>query len=274
MPRLARHWQSIRTHALQRLRHLSAQPDLPAEPRADDLYLVEFPKSGVTWLSFLVANTNLLLSGDEARKVTFFNLNDFVPDIEVNRRIGPPATLLPGFRVIKSHAGYNVFYSKMVYLVRDPRDVMASYRLFLTRLGFFTGSLDEMLADPRFGIGAWCDHVSSWLDRALPSQSFILLRYEDLLRDTAGQLRQLYRLLGFDLSEGLAALAVERSGIERMREEEVLANARHPALANFEFVRKGAAGGPRESLSPAALGRIARVAGPLMERLGYPSDRA
>jgi hypothetical protein len=180
-----------------------------------------------------------------------------------------PATPLPGFRLIKSHAGFNPDYNRVVYLVRDPRDVMASYHAFAHQLGWYGGSLEEMVDDPQFGISAWCDHVSGWLDRIPASRSFALLKYEDLLADTQQELKQLYRLLGFDLADELVATAVERSSVERMREEEALANARHPALGKMEFVRKGRTGGARSPLPEPVKARIEEIAGPLMRRLGY-----
>jgi hypothetical protein len=269
MSRIVQHSRASWSYLLHRLDRAAKWRELPADPRADDLYLVEFPKSGVTWLSFLVANTNLLLAGDRERAVTFFNINDFVPDIEVNRHVNPIAPAPLGFRVIKSHAAFNRFYSKAIYLVRDPRDVMASYWHFLTGLGFFQGTLEAMIGDPRFGIAAWCAHVASWLDKAEPSQSLMVLKYEDLRRDTTGQLKRVYRLFGLDLADAVASLAVERSGIERMREEEALFNASHPALKDFDFVRKTAIDGPRAPLSAGLREQIAHAAAPLLARLGY-----
>lgn len=269
MSKIVQHSRASWSYLIHRLDRAVKWRELPVNPRADDLYLVEFPKSGVTWLSFLIGNANLLLADERDRAVTFYNLNDFVADIEVNRHLNPLPQPPLGFRVIKSHASFNRFYTKVIYLVRDPRDVMASYWHFLTQLGFYKASLASMLDDPRFGIPGWCRHVTSWLEQAEPSQSVMLLKYEDLLRDTEGELKRVYRMLGRDLSDETARLAVERSSIDRMRESESLFNASHPALDGFDFVRKGAAGGPRQPLSPSERERIVHAARPLMTRLGY-----
>lgn len=269
MSKIVQHSQASWSYLIHRLDRAAKWQELPANPRADDLYLVEFPKSGVTWLSFLIGNANLLLSGEEDRAVTFFNLNDFVADIEVNRHLNPAPQPPLGFRLIKSHAAFNRFYTKAIYLVRDPRNVMASYWHFLTQLGFYKRSLSVMIDDRRFGIESWRRHVASWLDEAEPSQSVMVLKYEDLLRDAAGELKRVYRMLGRDLPDEVARLAVERSSIERMREDETMFNASHPALSGFDFVRKDAIAGPRQPLSPGDVERITRVALPLMTRLGY-----
>ena len=262
-------FQAARRRLRDAYHGFSASPELPRQRRVDDLFLVEFPKSGVTWLSFLFANTNLLLSGKDERRATFFNINDFVPDIAVDRDIGLPLLPIPGHRVIKSHAVFNLAQKKVVYLVRDPLKVMVSYHKFLTGLGWAHGSLAETIEHPRFGIGAWRDHVGGWLDSVPPYHFFTLVRYEDLIADTAAELKQLYRLQGFTLDDALAAKAVERSSIESMRMEEDLFNRSHPRLQGFSFVRKADQPTAEAKMTDAIRQRIVDVAGPLMKRLGY-----
>jgi hypothetical protein len=258
-----------RAAVLSGLRHEDKAVTLPVDPLHDDLYLVEFPKSGVTWLCYLMANVNLLLSGDTRQQVTFFNLHTFIPDLQNTPCINAPALPLPGFRIIKTHTPVNPDYFRVFYLVRDPRHVMASYYVFLQSLGWFDGSFEELVEHPDFGIGAWRKHVAGWLDNVPASRSFALLRYEDLLADPAREMTALYKLLGFDISGEIANKAVERSSIGRMRADEAEANARHPINAGMEFVRKGPAGGARTETPDALTKRIEEVAGPLMKRLGY-----
>lgn len=255
------------------LRSFAASEFLPARRNDDDLFLVEFPKSGVTWLTFLMANTNALLA-DDAREVTFFNINDFIPDVQSVRHVEAPRASLPGFRCFKSHSPYLRDYRKVFYLVRDPRHVMASYWAFLTGLGWWRGSLEELIVDRQHGIRPWTAHVAGWLDGIDAASSFALIRYEDLVSDTAGELRRLYRLLGLPITDGLIATAIQRSSIQRMRELEAEFAAGHPALKNFEFVRRKPVGGAREPLSARAASLIESAAGPLMDRLGYRSDGA
>lgn len=260
--------RAARSHVGHVGRTFAAREFLPAELCDDDLFLVEFPKSGVTWLTFLVANITALLNGDR-RSVTFFNINDFVPDIQSVRHFRPQPGALPGYRCFKSHSPYLRQYRKVFYLVRDPRHVMASYWAFLQALGWWRGTLDELVADRKLGIDAWVDHVTGWLDGVDPAASFTLIRYEDLLSNTAGELHRLYRLLGLPITDDIIAAAVERSNIESMRRLEAEFNAGHPATGELQFVRRARVGGPREPLSSGSSERIERVAGPIMRRLGY-----
>ena len=246
---------------------------LPGERHDDDLFVVEFPKSGVTWLTFLLANVNVQLAGDR-RAVTYFNLNDFVPDVQSISHVSVPRAALPGYRFFKSHAPYMSEYRKVFYLVRDPRHVMVSYWIFLTGLGWYRGTLEELVADRTHGIRAWTRHITGWLDGIHPSASFTLIRYEDLLSSPHAELGRLYRLLGMPVTDEIIATAVERSSIERMREFEAEAAAGHPALQNFEFVRRQAPGTARAPLREDVREKIEKEAGAMMKRLGYPLEIA
>ena len=229
---------------------------------------MEFPKSGVTWLTFLIANTNILLNNDR-RSVTFFNVNDFVPDVQVVSHFGASALAIPGYRCFKSHSSYIRRYRKVFYLVRDPRHVMVSYWAFLTGLGWWRGSLEDLIRSRKFGIKAWCAHVGGWLDGADAAASFVLVRYEDLVANTRHELARLYQLLGLPVDDQILSIAIERSGIDRMREAEAAFNSGHPALRDLEFVRRGRPGGSRHALPDELRRLIESEAAPLMRRLGY-----
>lgn len=241
---------------------------LPTERRDDDLFVVEFPKSGITWLSFLMANVNVLVAGEQ-RHVTFFNIHDFIPDVQSGPNVTGPLASSLGYRCIKSHAPYVSRYRKIFYLVRDPRDTMVSYYAHVKGLGQWRGTLDEFVRHGRFGIQAWVAHVTGWLDGVQPAVRFALIRYEDLIADTACELRRLYRLLGIPVTDEMIAAAIERSSIEKMRNLESESSTGHPALRNQEFVRRGRPGGSREPLPEATRELIEREAGFVMEQLGY-----
>lgn len=264
-------FKATRGHVGHAARTFAAREFLPAELCDDDLFLVEFPKSGITWLTFLMANVNALLNGDR-RSVTFFNINDFVPDVQSVRHVSLRPSGLPGYRCFKSHSPHIHQYRKVFYLVRDPRHVMVSYWAFLQGLGWWHGSLDQLVAHKRFGVRAWADHVAGWLDDIDPAASFTLIRYEDLLSNPADELQRLYRLLGLPVTAEILAAAVERSNIESMRRLEAQFNAGHPAVRKLQFVRPARAGGPREPLPGSTRELIERIAGPIMRRLGYEAD--
>jgi len=80
----------------------------------DDTFLVSYPKSGNTWVRFLLAN---LLHPNET--VGFANINRLLPAPGVlSKRF---LRSLPRPRILKSHETFDVRFRKVIYLVRDPR---------------------------------------------------------------------------------------------------------------------------------------------------------
>src|SRR4051812_24477753 len=97
-----------------------------ASIRPADLFICSFPKSGTTWLGYLLAN---LLKADPAEALDLKSFNRYVPDVnlqytkrgdlrEHDHRADP--------RVLLCHATHDAKLPKVVYVLRDPRDVMVS----------------------------------------------------------------------------------------------------------------------------------------------------
>lgn len=228
----------IYQHAIKKINYYKKDRfSLPLNPQHDDVYLVEFPKSGVTWLSFLIGNINLIKS-DSQQRMTYYNHHQYIPDIHVSRQLKPNLLPFPGFRVIKSHSEYNPMYSFVILLIRNPFDVMISYYHFTKSLNQFNGSLMEFIKDDKFGIDAWMNHLSSWINRPIDSQRLFLLRYEDLKCDTMNELKQLYGILGFSLDDEVIEESIKRCQFEEMKKDESFYKSRNPYY-NINFMRKG-----------------------------------
>src|SRR5664279_2390146 len=82
----------------------------------DDAFIVSFPKSGNTWTRFLIAN---LLHPEEP--ANFGNIDRLVPESEslTRNELGR----VPRPRIMKSHEYFDARFRKVIYIVRDPRDV-------------------------------------------------------------------------------------------------------------------------------------------------------
>src|SRR2546423_7743737 len=94
--------------------------------RTRDVFLVSYPRSGNTWLRFLVANA---LRPEE--QATFATVGDVVPDIyDVTNR---DLLRLPDPRILKSHEPVDERYRRVAYLVRNPADVALSYYHYLIK---------------------------------------------------------------------------------------------------------------------------------------------
>src|SRR5438270_7142656 len=155
-----------------------------------DVLLVSYPRSGNTWLRFLLANALR-----PAQVATFADVGAVVPDIYDE----PDRDLLrrPAPRVLKSHEPFDERYRRVLYLVRHPADVAVSYYHYLIKMrqlppGFDVARFVESFLGGRLDdFRAWGDHVTGWLDLRAGDADFVLLRYEDvrrLERETAAAL--------------------------------------------------------------------------------------
>ena len=94
-----------------------------------DIFLVSYPRSGNTWLRFVLGT---YISGEN---VDWINLEYIFPDIY--KCSEDFLSKLQSPRYIKSHHPYDSRYNKIVYVVRDPRDVLVSYYFWHVKFGYF-----------------------------------------------------------------------------------------------------------------------------------------
>ena len=241
-----------------------------------DVFIVSYPKSGNTWTRFLIGN---LIYQDEP--VTFTNVESRLPSLYVHsdRKLRK----LP--RILKSHDCFDPRYKTVIYIVRDPRDVLVSAYHYAIKLGvvpenrridefvpaLLDGSFESgVLVNPRFG--SWYDNVASWLAMK-QNRKFLLLRYEDMLDDPERELARVADFLGLEATPERLARAVRLSSADYMRELEKTQAAEWALTKNtrpdMAFVRKARAGTWRSELPPQAIAGIETAWGSLMRTLGY-----
>ena len=97
--------------------------------------------------------------------------------------------------------------------------------------------------------GSWGEHAASWLATRYGQAGFLLVRYEDMLQDTARELARMAGFLGLHATAELIEQAVSRSRADNMRKLEksqaALFNATKDTRRDILFVRSAKAGGWR-----------------------------
>ena len=187
----------------------------------------------------------------------------------VGRHRSAPRLLPGGGRLIKTHEPCRKTAARAIYIVRDVRDVAPSYQ----RLGAAEGQpsvpFQEFLRRFSRGeagsFGTWARHIDSWLDAADAGKDVLVVRYEDMVRDTPTELRRMAAFLGLEVSDQQVAQAVATNGPDRMRER--AARALDPVLA-FAAVGHSRDGVWRDLYGPEDLELLTPNAG-AMRRLGY-----
>jgi hypothetical protein len=268
-------------------------PDRLIEVPPDATFLVSFPKSGNTWTRFLIGN---LTHPNES--VTFANVDRIVPDVHgaAVRDLG--AALPP--RVFKSHESFDPRYRRVIYIVRDPRDVAVSSYHFARKGRHIPDSLPlETYISTIFlrrghTYGSWAEHLRSWLvNQSNISQMlrrqifstghiaevgslrrrFMLLRYEDLLDNTERELAKVAEFMDLNTSSEQISRAVAASSVDKMKQLEQkqshLWGSTKEGRQDIRFVREGRSGQWKKSLSATSVAEIESAWGYLIATLGY-----
>lgn len=164
--------------------------------------------------------------------------------------------------------------SRMVFLIRDSRDVVAS-RVDATRKGSW-GVQNRDYSTPE-KLNTYTKNVSKQYLQvvSLVKEAYdrhpghkALVRYEELVQDTQGTMEKMYRDLGIPVDEASLRAAIERHSWSNIPREE---------KGSGKFFRKGEAGGWAEDLTPRQIEIVEKITGPLLEEFyggSYPSGKA
>jgi hypothetical protein len=236
---------------------------------AADVFLASYPRSGNTWLRFVLAE---VLTG---QAINFDNVDRFIPELKLHSSALP--ILQNNGHLIKTHEAYRKEYKRAVYIVRDIRDVALSTYARAKQIGIVDPSLDGFLKSFLRGrahnYGAWAPHVRSWLDGPLAaSGNLLVVKFEELRRSPQEVLRRMADFLGVAADAERICTALDNNSVERMRSKEERSKKLFKSTSEEgRFVRKGAVQGWRTTLSPAQLQLFEEYAGAELVRLGYPN---
>lgn len=207
------------------------------------VWLASYPRSGNTWLRFMIAN--LVAGKISSSSQVMKQVPDIHEGINGHHLFGNHTV------VVKTHWKY---WSGIplredtigaIYIIRHPIDVLESnlnyafHRSGSLREGKEPAEIERSAARwadeyiehggsarfRQYGIGSWEENVRSWLWSGL-SIPRLLVRYEDLLSDPGAGLTKVAKFLGSAKTADDIALAVQHSSRANMRgiEEEEIAH--------------------------------------------------
>jgi len=241
-----------------------------------NLYLSAYPRSGNTWISYLISfalNRPYWDIDGEELPVEREGLRNLLCG-------GHPHAVHPAYEwVLKTHAEPVDLAPKeadaVVYVVRDPRDVFTSYfhyverqwsrsprrwRRAMAKTGMLTMPQSTRLKlFLRWGVGEWVSQVRKALECDV-----VLVRYEDVRLDPECRIRDvLNQINATGIPDEVVASAVNHFEFSRMQQ---VAKSADPL---GHSVRKGIIGDWENLFDEGDRKYIADTAGDMMSRLGY-----
>ncbi len=215
--------------------------------------LVSFPKSGNTWVRFLLAN---LFKRDQNLTVDFENINNFMPtnhDEDFTRISHLFVDNTPIF--IKEHSNYYDMpyrnFKKAIYIYRDGFDSLYSYWHFTDAQSPNLFPNIEAFSNCYWSYcGHWGSHLYSWvLDEKTKQQHQVLaISYERLINDTVAILTEITKFLEMDIDESRIIKAVHLSDKKNMKKLSGSKSFMKSKKKDFHFVRSASKGDASKKL--------------------------
>ena len=249
------------------------------ETKRADVLVVSYPKCGRTWLRLLMARA---LQEEYRLDVLTLELEQLTSMVPKLPRVyftheGEPYKQSPDELEVSKR---RYARKQVILLVRDPRDIVVSLYFHVTRRQrAFTGSLAEFVTGRRGGFDTIIAFYNNWArQRALP-KGLLLVRYEDLHRNAAGELRRVMDFLGVAVSDVSIEAAVRYATFENMRELEKkqhldsyrLRPAKSDDPESFK-TRRGKVGGFRDYLDAPTVADLSTRLERLDPMFGYRPD--
>lgn len=237
----------------------------------DDTFITSYPKSGNTWMRFLIGN---LLYDD----FSFVNMESLIPDIYINKNKELFKVKRP--RILKSHEYFDYKYKKIIYIVRDPRSVAVSYYFHQKKMNkipsnmTFSEFLILFLNGKVDSYGTWSENVLSWVCvKETHKDDFLLLKYEEIKTNPLDALQQVSNFLSIPFTEEKIKRAIEKSSIKSMQKNEKENAGKIKALNNSDqnasFVRKGKTDEWKDFFTDKEIMLLNDTFGHAMKKLGY-----
>ncbi|KAF3438032.1 hypothetical protein FNV43_RR20788 [Rhamnella rubrinervis] len=263
------------------------------KPRPTDIFLATSPKTGTTWFKALIfatmkrtnfelSNHPLLTTGPHG---LFPLLDVYICQNDHYQDSISSLKNLPSPRLFSTHVPYSLLPDsatdassgcRLVYICRNPKDVLVSMWLFVNKSR--TKEVSPMSLEEAFELfcrgvsiyGPYWDHVLGYWKASLESPNKILfLKYEDMKNDPVVHVRRLAEFIGKPFSaeeerNGAVEEIIRLCSLENLRNLETNKNGAErfsPEIAvdKSNFFRKGQVGDWKNYLTEEMAKRIDQI---------------
>ena len=219
--------------------------------RADDIWVVTYPKAGTTWTQQIV---KLARNGghDDDKNVSisipWLEAMEYYPEIDIND--------LPTPRAFKSHTPYEMMPcglphktpGRYIYVARNPKDVAVSLYHWNKTLvwGDPTQSWNDHFEKFISGdvyYGNYFDHVLSWWSHR-HEKNILFLKFEEMKKDLVSAVTKIVQFIGLDLDQETIGNIVSKTTFEAMKDNPLANHSWNKIYVENRtpFMRKGIVG--------------------------------
>jgi hypothetical protein len=238
--------------------------DLMPRISRDDVYLMNHPRSGSSWLRCLVT------SYVRESPITPELVNETVPGVIRTYLQAPVMPKTSHTVLIRSHAAYTKIPARVIYIMRDGRDALLSFYA-LRRKTDPPSSWVHSATPGEFFLrstkyGPWHEHVLGWLNglETWSPDRYLIVRYEDLVQDSVRQLGTIVEFLGFPADANRLEQAVAwntKPKLSKIDEESGGGTLAFPGMTQHRW---------SSVLGAEELAQFEELAGEALRRGGYP----
>ncbi|VAH38352.1 unnamed protein product [Triticum turgidum subsp. durum] len=232
-------------------------------PRPGDVLLASPAKCGTTWLKALAFATmarGAYPPTDAQHPLLRMNPHECVPFMDELFTAGQDARLeaLPSPRLMHTHMHHSLLPASVT---RDPKDMLVSLWHFVKGVRPFTfDDLFNSACEGKTPNGPIWDHlIGYWSTSKTSPDNVLFLRYEEMLIDPVGHVRELARFIGqpfshADEAAGIPADIVKLCSFDKLKGQGANTAGSYDgkvfSFAHETFFRKGVAGDWVNNMTP------------------------
>ena len=230
-----------------------------------DIVVASHPKSGTTWMQNIVS---LLINDGNPEKVKGQPLYLQVPWLEgkedPNCDYGYKLlSVRSSPRLMKTHVYGSLVppalldKTKIVYIVRNPKDVAVSYFHMHRAYQFlpyvpWDEFITELFLPGKLLYGPWHKHALYWWEMSKSHSNILFLHYETLIKEPKAQIEKIVAFLGKKITTDAIQKVVEKSSFTSMKTNRNVNYSQVRAMGHeiSPFLRKGKVGDWKEHFTP------------------------
>lgn len=213
----------------------------------DAILLSGYPKSGNTWIRFVVFNYFNILNNHADRTFTYQELQDIQPHVvndapSFTKYFRAPETGFPVFyRTHVPYRGIYDYFDKVIYIHRNPLDVMVSaYHFWCARdVPFDYASPADREKFMQLDVYVQ-SHIHSWIlyHKTTLDKCDAPMCYETMRQQPYQEFSVAFERIGIDFDEDVLLRAVELSSFENIKQMGKETGQEHGHASPEEFKGK------------------------------------